>query len=356
MEIAATTVHQEDTASEADAHTTMAVAGKTGKGGGGVRGGAEAWVSGVPGVDKGRARTVSACVTIAASAATTGLATPVGRAQEAEAVARVDVERAETEIDPDTQNNTDTDPRHHAQRPASAPVVSSATPSTQSVSLVSHLGAGVHSRSTSRGTNDSRESASSSSPVSISASGSQQPSLLAVAHASISPFAPRSAASSSPQPPATNSLSPAIPLQQHMANVSGKSSSASEKGADSDSVRSSATSKIIRLFPEIGNEEVLYVYNCAIEKEILWQGKLYLTTNHLCFQSAVFGKTERLVLRLHEAISIEKKSTAGVFPNAIKVQTLDGKNVGLYSPIGSRIEGYGVHDSDRTLNRCMRKE
>ncbi|TPX78516.1 hypothetical protein CcCBS67573_g00217 [Chytriomyces confervae] len=96
---------------------------------------------------------------------------------------------------------------------------------------------------------------------------------------------------------------------------------------DSDSVRSSSSKKMIKLFPEISPDEAaLNVYNCAIEKDILWQGKLYSTTNYLCFHSIVFGKTERLVVKWLDIISIEKKMTASVFPNAIKVTTLEGKH------------------------------
>ncbi|KAI8835960.1 hypothetical protein BJ741DRAFT_606415 [Chytriomyces cf. hyalinus JEL632] len=96
---------------------------------------------------------------------------------------------------------------------------------------------------------------------------------------------------------------------------------------DSDSIRSSSSKKMIKLFPEISADEVtLNVYNCAIEKDILWQGKLYSTTNYLCFHSIVFGKTERLVVKWLDIISIEKKMTASVFPNAIKVTTLEGKH------------------------------
>ncbi|KAJ3083962.1 hypothetical protein HDU99_004477 [Rhizoclosmatium hyalinum] len=85
--------------------------------------------------------------------------------------------------------------------------------------------------------------------------------------------------------------------------------------------------KMAKLFPEIDHstESVVLVYNCALEKDILWQGKLYCTTNYLCFHSVVFGKTERLVLPWRDVISIEKKMTAAVFPNAIKITLLDGK-------------------------------
>ncbi|KAJ3031295.1 UNVERIFIED_CONTAM: hypothetical protein HDU68_005351 [Siphonaria sp. JEL0065] len=85
--------------------------------------------------------------------------------------------------------------------------------------------------------------------------------------------------------------------------------------------------KMARMFPEIAREDesVVLVYNCALEKDILWQGKLYCTTNYFCFLSVVFGKTERLIIRLRDVISIEKKMTAGVFPNAIKITLLDGK-------------------------------
>ncbi|KAJ3199788.1 Peptide-methionine (S)-S-oxide reductase [Entophlyctis luteolus] len=85
--------------------------------------------------------------------------------------------------------------------------------------------------------------------------------------------------------------------------------------------------KVAALFPEIDSVEnpitVIDVYSCALEKDILWQGRLYLTSTHIGFHGVIFGKTERLVVNLRDVISIEKKLIAGMFPNAIKLTLLE---------------------------------
>ncbi|KAJ3111556.1 hypothetical protein HK100_002646 [Physocladia obscura] len=99
-------------------------------------------------------------------------------------------------------------------------------------------------------------------------------------------------------------------------------------GAELMAVYMGATpKKMAKMFPELSpeNDPVLFVYPCALEKEILWQGRLYVTPNYLCFYSTVFGKSERAVLKFRDIISIEKKMIASLFPNAIKVTLLDGQ-------------------------------
>jgi hypothetical protein len=69
------------------------------------------------------------------------------------------------------------------------------------------------------------------------------------------------------------------------------------------------------------------VYNCAFEREVLWQGKMYITANYVSFYGMIFGKTSIITLPLREVVCIEKKNTVGMFPNAIRISTLDTKYV-----------------------------
>ncbi|KAJ3409946.1 hypothetical protein HDV05_004145 [Chytridiales sp. JEL 0842] len=99
--------------------------------------------------------------------------------------------------------------------------------------------------------------------------------------------------------------------------------------------------KFERVFPDIaGESETLTgVYNCAYEKDVLWQGKMYITANYVSFYGMIFGKATILNLPLREVVCIEKKNTAGVFPNAVRVSTLDTKYV--FASFLKRDSAYG---------------
>ena len=68
-------------------------------------------------------------------------------------------------------------------------------------------------------------------------------------------------------------------------------------------------------------------YSAALQREILLQGRLYVSEKHICFSSNILGWVTNLIVSFDEVVSIEKKSTAVIFPNAIVVQTLHAKNV-----------------------------
>jgi hypothetical protein len=68
-------------------------------------------------------------------------------------------------------------------------------------------------------------------------------------------------------------------------------------------------------------------YSAALQKEILLHGRLYVSEGHLCFSSNILGWVTNLVISFDEVVSVEKKSTAVLFPNAIVIQTLHARNV-----------------------------
>lgn len=75
------------------------------------------------------------------------------------------------------------------------------------------------------------------------------------------------------------------------------------------------------------NEKLIEDYSCALQKEILVQGRLYISDAHICFNSNILGWVTNFVIPFSEVIQIEKRNTAGLFPNAIAVQTLHSKNL-----------------------------
>lgn len=80
------------------------------------------------------------------------------------------------------------------------------------------------------------------------------------------------------------------------------------------------------LFPDIPEGDYLIEdYGCALQKDILVQGRLYISENHVCFHANIFGWITDLTIPMHEIITLEKKMTAFVIPNAILITTRNNK-------------------------------
>lgn len=82
---------------------------------------------------------------------------------------------------------------------------------------------------------------------------------------------------------------------------------------------------LFRSVPE--DDYLIEDYGCALQKEILLQGRFYVSEGHICFNSNIFGWVNTLVISFDEVMRVEKKSTAMVFPNAIVIQTLHARHV-----------------------------
>ncbi|XP_074033206.1 GRAM domain containing 1B isoform X2 [Leptinotarsa decemlineata] len=75
-----------------------------------------------------------------------------------------------------------------------------------------------------------------------------------------------------------------------------------------------------KLFKDVPDDERLVVdYSCALQKEILQHGRLYVTQNFVCFYANIFGWETNLTLKWKEVTAITKEKTALVIPNAIMI-------------------------------------
>lgn len=63
-------------------------------------------------------------------------------------------------------------------------------------------------------------------------------------------------------------------------------------------------------------------FSCALSREILLQGRLFLSERHVCFHANILGWITNVVIALEDIVLIERKNTALVFPNAILISTL----------------------------------
>lgn len=115
-------------------------------------------------------------------------------------------------------------------------------------------------------------------------------------------------------------------------SASGFSSAANTTGpghrhtgfAVASSKRNKDFHQLFRSVPE--DDYLIEDYSAALQKEILLQGRLYVSEGHICFSSNIFGWVTNLVISFDEVLSVEKKNTAVVFPNALVITTPHARN------------------------------
>ncbi|KAI5285267.1 hypothetical protein KEM54_000701 [Ascosphaera aggregata] len=81
--------------------------------------------------------------------------------------------------------------------------------------------------------------------------------------------------------------------------------------------------QLFRSVPE--DDYLIEDYSCALQREIILAGRIYISEGHICFSSNILGWVTTLVISFDEIIAIEKETTAMVFPNAIAIQTLHAR-------------------------------
>lgn len=82
------------------------------------------------------------------------------------------------------------------------------------------------------------------------------------------------------------------------------------------------------IFKSVPDDDYLIEdYSCALQREILAHGRLYVSEGHLCFSSNIFGWSNTLVMSFDEIVSVEKRSTALVFKNGLMITTLHSKHI-----------------------------
>jgi len=82
--------------------------------------------------------------------------------------------------------------------------------------------------------------------------------------------------------------------------------------------------QLFRSVPE--DDHLVEDYSCALQREIILAGRIYVCEGHICFSSNILGWVTTLVISFEEVVAVEKENTAMVFPNAIAVQTLHARH------------------------------
>ncbi|KAJ3153693.1 hypothetical protein HDU86_005192 [Geranomyces michiganensis] len=100
--------------------------------------------------------------------------------------------------------------------------------------------------------------------------------------------------------------------------------------------------KFIKAFPEVSahdEEHLEAIYSCALDREGLWHGKMFLTSQHLCFSGTHFTKSAKIILSYPEITGVQKKNSGGMFPNALRM-TVDPDRKYVFTAFLKRDSAY----------------
>ncbi|XP_072881026.1 GRAM domain-containing protein 2A isoform X4 [Hemitrygon akajei] len=77
-----------------------------------------------------------------------------------------------------------------------------------------------------------------------------------------------------------------------------------------------------KLFKDVPEQETLRkVYSCALQKDILIQGRLYISSNWVCFYANFFGKDIKVMASVTSVVLVKKHRTGGLLPNGLVIRT-----------------------------------
>ncbi|XP_049929805.1 GRAM domain-containing protein 2A isoform X2 [Epinephelus moara] len=97
-----------------------------------------------------------------------------------------------------------------------------------------------------------------------------------------------------------------------------------------------------KLFQTVPKEEILMkVYSCALLRDILLQGRLYISRNWLCFYANLFGKDIKVCIPVVSVRLVKKHKTAGLVPNGLAI-TMDTAQKYVFVSLLSRDSVYDV--------------
>ena len=89
--------------------------------------------------------------------------------------------------------------------------------------------------------------------------------------------------------------------------------------------------KYFRNIPQ--SERLLEDYACALVKDILIQGRIYISQNWICFHANILSWETTLQIPVSKVREVKKASTIRVIPNAILLELADDATPGYEEPV-----------------------
>lgn len=101
-----------------------------------------------------------------------------------------------------------------------------------------------------------------------------------------------------------------------------------ERKKSQPSQLSKANAQYHKLFNEVSKDELLrQSYTCALQRDILYQGKMFVSDNWICFHSKVFGRDTKIAVPVMSVTFLKKTKTALLVPNALVIEAANEQHV-----------------------------
>ncbi|KAG0237435.1 hypothetical protein BGW42_001011 [Actinomortierella wolfii] len=84
-------------------------------------------------------------------------------------------------------------------------------------------------------------------------------------------------------------------------------------------------------------------FTCALQRDYLWQGTLFVTLTHICFYGRHFTKTIHIKIHFADLVSIDKERKLGMIPNTLRIR------VRTVCQNGRSVKGSEAADSEAGL-------
>ncbi|XP_065836556.1 protein Aster-C-like isoform X2 [Oscarella lobularis] len=89
--------------------------------------------------------------------------------------------------------------------------------------------------------------------------------------------------------------------------------------------RKPSSETLLRHFPALPDgEDVFDSFGCALKKEILISGRLYVTPRYFCFHANILGIEKKVTIDCSQIACLRQEMTARIFPNAIGIEMKNG--------------------------------
>nr|XP_032829790.1 GRAM domain-containing protein 2A-like isoform X1 [Petromyzon marinus] len=99
-----------------------------------------------------------------------------------------------------------------------------------------------------------------------------------------------------------------------------------EKVHSSTTIRKKYNGQFHRLFQEVTADEPLSdTFSCALQKDMLFHGRLFISARWVCFYANFFGRDIKVVIPVDSVKSVKKHKTAMLVPNGLCVTTHHGQ-------------------------------
>ncbi|KAG8507438.1 GRAM domain-containing protein 2A [Galemys pyrenaicus] len=116
--------------------------------------------------------------------------------------------------------------------------------------------------------------------------------------------------------------------------------------------RSKYNQQYHKLFKDIPlEEEVLKACSCALQRDLLLHGRLYISKNWLCFYASLFGKDIKVVIPVLSVQMIKKHKMARLLPNGLAITTNTSQKVSESSQ-GALVSS-PFQSQERTASLCF---